>query len=185
MKIKTPTLLLAFFTITTLGSLFAEMDQSIAIEQQSNLKTASYHLSPNNSISNSPISITLAVDSWLCIKGDKRTELVGGNEITHAGCRQFDGTHIIKYEGGIGGKEGTKTTYNVSLWSFNHDDYTASIEDESKAPLKIEDTDIHDLRGLWKFQALYPTPKNTPQELTFTNEDGSTATIKVTVMAAQ
>ena len=175
-------LLLALLTLTTIGSLFAEMNQrpSSTCQMESN---ACYQFNANPP--KDPIVIMLNVGSWLRISGNQDTEVVGGNEITHVGERQFNGTHMIKYEGGIGGKEGKKTTYNVSLWSFNKDDYTASIEDESNAPLMIKDANIHNLRGLWKFQAVNPTPENAPQELKFTNKDGSVGTIKVIVYAAE
>lgn len=181
MKIKIRILLLALLSITTLASLFAEVDEDLPIEQQSHVKKSMYFLeseAPEN-----PVVISLTVGSLLCIGGDQQVEVVGGNEIKNPGCRYFDGVHIVKYEGGIGAKEGTKTTYNFSLWSFEKSDYETSVESQSNTPLKIKK--IHNIRGLWEFRAINPTPKNAPQELTFTNKDGSVVTIQVTVTGAE
>lgn len=180
MKIKIRILLLALFTAATLSSLFAEVDRCV-IEEQSHLKNITYSLKAKPS--KNPIFISLPVGSLLCVEGDRYTQLVGENEMTDAGHYQFDGTHFIKYEGGIGGKEGTKTIYNFSCWSFNEDDYNASIKNQSNHPLEIKV--IHNIRGVWKFQGLNPTPENAPQEITFTNNEGRVATIEVTVNAAE
>lgn len=173
-------LLCFFLGLIGMGSLFA-----FAEARGSDVQIARLQYRFQKHQAKQEISVEVPAGSQFCIEGDEDSEVVGVSQITKIGCYQREGDHIVMYEGGLGGKEGIKHTYNKSLWRFNEDAYNNSIEDNDCAPLSIKQKNIHNRYGYWKFQAVAPTAPDKPQILLFTNKDGMTVTFSVTVTVAE
>lgn len=178
-------LLCLFLGLLGMGSLFASGEV-----RGSEIQIARLQYRFEKHQAKKEISVQMTVGSELCIEGDEDSEVVGATQITKVGCYQREGDHIVRYEGGLGGKEGVKHIYNKSLWHFDEDAYNDSIEDNDGAPndgapLSFKQKNIHNRYGSWKFQAIAPTAPDKPQILLFTNRDGMTVTFSVTVTSAE
>ncbi|MBX9742902.1 MAG: hypothetical protein K2W99_05140 [Chthoniobacterales bacterium] len=144
--------------------------------------TVSYGLTQHPSTE--PPVITLEHGDWFQIKGDEIKMVVGGDElqkIEHEGHSMGhffnDGTHYVKYEGGLGGKEGKKTIYNYSLW---HLDRSSSVI-QNKLFTNWEGY-FNDNAGEWVFEAIAATSGDELPELRFVNQNQEVAIIKIKII---